>query len=218
MDYQASARLSTLLYFNSDAHRGYSLIMNLLSDPRRRIGLAITAVGLLLVVLSNSFMGWLLIIVAGIIFACLALFRKESLWLLPGCLLIGIGLATCLTYGDFIVVDRGKKGGVFTFVASLGWFLATFLSTRTNGRLLLWTIIPGTLMIFLGWVAITREVLYIPLTLIRSYWAFIVVAIGLFIFSQDLIPSSDVGLYDDVEELTETPTQTSETTIEQKPS
>jgi len=178
--------------------------MNFLSDPKQRIGLAIAAVGFLLAVLSNTFMGWLLIIATGLIFACLGLFRKESLWLLPGCLLIGIGLATFLTYDGIMVTDDGKKGGVFVLAASLGWFLATFLSKRTSGKLLLWTIIPGTLMIFLGYLAINRELLYFPLALIRSFWAYIIVAIGLFIFSQDLIPSEVSGSHQDIEDIPET--------------
>ncbi len=177
--------------------------MNLLSDPKKRIGLAIIGVGLLLVVLSNTFMGWLLIIAAGLVFACLGLFRKESLWLLPGCLLIGIGLATFLTFDGFMVADAGKKGGVFVLTASLGWFLATFLSKRTSGKLLLWTIIPGTLMIFLGYLAIARELLYIPLAIIRSYWAYIVVSIGVFIFSQDLLPNEDEGNNQGLEDMPE---------------
>lgn len=179
--------------------------MNLLSDPKKRIGLAITAVGLLLAFLSVTYMGWLLIIVAGLVLASLGLFRKESLWLLPGCLLIGIGLATFVTFDGLMEVDVGKKGGVFVLVASLGWFLATFLSKRTSGRLLMWTIIPGTLMILLGYIAFFNEILYIPLAIIRSYWAYTVVSIGLFIFTQDLFQSETHASHQDLDDIDELP-------------
>lgn len=157
-------------------------------NSQRSVGVSIFIFGLVLLLCSNIPRGWIVIVGSSLVMIFLGYWRKEGLWLMPGSILLGTAIASLLV--DLMQLSD-KRGGVFILSASLGWIFVPLLSKRYSKSVFWWTLIPGALMIVLGWSAIRFNILQYLLNWISHLWAFTLVAFGIYVFFSAFIHESD---------------------------
>ncbi len=87
----------------------------------------------------------------GLAFLEIGLSRQWIGFIIPGCLVVSIGLGIYLPWGTrFGVNPLAKTGGMLVLFA-FGWGLITVFSRRITGRFTWWPLIPGGLLAVVGW-------------------------------------------------------------------
>ncbi|MEZ4630950.1 MAG: hypothetical protein R2880_09625 [Deinococcales bacterium] len=157
-------------------------------NSQRSVGISISIFGCILLACSNIPWGWVVMLISSLFMITIGYWRKEGLWIMPGSILLGVALATMLC--QFSELSSQQTGGVFTLSASLGWFGVTFLSKRFTASTLWWPVIPGIIMILLGWWAIQTSFLQVVLNLVRLFWAFMLIVLGTYVWGKALFDDS----------------------------
>ena len=107
--------------------------------------------------------------------------KRESLWIMPGSLLLSIAIAMFMVNGPVQLVAEEFTGTIFMLIASMGWFGVNFFTRRNSREPIYWTFIPGSLMVFLGWLSINLGWLAYPLDWLSRFWPSSLIALGAYI-------------------------------------
>lgn len=123
--------------------------------------------------------GWAFLLVLGVLFLAAYLVDRQYGFLIPGCILAGLGVAVALVENG--VVSAAQEGGAITGILGLS-FLAIWLIDRlvSGGRPAgWWPIIPGGILAVAGATLFTDNEAW--LQSIGRWWPAIFIVIGVWI-------------------------------------
>lgn len=107
------------------------------------IGVILVVSGLLLLVDQRLTTGWISIsipIAIGIVLAGYGVVKKNTWWLAPGMIVIGLGLATLLVFGKMLSVGTNSRIGFAFLVNAVIWLLLFFVIRRATKLPPWWTL------------------------------------------------------------------------------
>jgi|GEM_PF-2631192 len=133
--------------------------------------LIILGLGLFGLIGADQYQSEIIPVLLGGILVVFYFFRKSYLWLLPGCLLLGLGLGGII---DPNVTDTLNVKALGTGIGFIGVF---FIHRAYTGKVHRWLLIPGILFIADGVSIILRQVMKI----LGTGWPLILVIIGIII-------------------------------------
>lgn len=126
--------------------------------------------------------GLLFLPAMGLGFIVWSLVSRNIGLLIPGGILSGIGLGTVLMESRWITrLELVDDGGVFLVSFALGWFLITLLSIVAFQKPMLWPMIPGGILGFIGLSQLINEGWLDIFSGIGNFWPLILVAVGAYI-------------------------------------
>lgn len=144
-------------------------------DPRRRrritTGIVLVVIGLVLFALKLgvSYGREVTFLLVGGLFVAGYAYRRAYGLLIPGCILLGLGLGSLVAHWSAAGIDSDLVGLGLGFVAI---YVVDLLSTRSSRR---WPVIPGLILIVYG---VAKENVAIQ-RLIENGWPIIIVLAGL---------------------------------------
>lgn len=156
------------------------------SDIRGRVigGIALILIGALLLVAQitqSANLALLLPAALGVIFLVWGLVTRTFGFVIPGSILLGIGLGISLITGPFSAMESDPQGGVFMLAFAGGWLLMCLLSPLTTSGFQWWPLIPGGIIGAIG-LAVVSGGLGLQLLQIIGYgWPLILVGIGIYL-------------------------------------
>ncbi|RME84745.1 MAG: hypothetical protein D6775_04635 [Caldilineae bacterium] len=146
--------------------------------------MALILIGLLLLVgrLSHSLtVGMMVLPTLAIIFLAWGLLTRTFGLVIPGGILMGVGLGTILVESPPSFLARVDEGALFLLAFSAGWALITLLSPLADGRLHWWPLIPGGVMAAIGGLILLGELGAMVLEWSGFLWPLVLVLLGLYI-------------------------------------
>lgn len=157
-------------------------------DPRDKYfgAFILIAVGLLALVgniTQSELLGMLIVPVLGLTFLVWGIYTRRFDFIIPGCILSGIGFGTVLSV-KILQLNETAVGGVVVLGLALGFLGITFISTFINSRRHLWALIPGTILGVVGILLLIGGEAMKLLTLLGVFWPVILVVIGVYILFQ----------------------------------
>ncbi len=159
---------------------------NQTSNPNKTyvIGSMLILMGILFFVeqvVQSPYLGMLIIPGLGLIFIVWALLLRSFGLLVPGGILLGVGVGSMLA-GSFWPADLGIDAGAsFQIAFGLGWVLITLLSPLTTGGFQWWPLIPGGILLSIGLLILAGEWGGKILTLSGYLWPLALVALGIYL-------------------------------------
>ena len=111
------------------------------------------ATGLMLAITPGGVFDFILYVVTfvGLTFLAIGLNRKMIGFIIPGCLLIGIGPGISLAWGLWGGLNPLSSTGVMLVWFALGWGLITLISRIAFEKFVWWPLIPGGILGMVGW-------------------------------------------------------------------
>jgi hypothetical protein len=141
--------------------------------------LIILGLGLFGLIRADQYQSEIIPVLLGGILVVIYFFKKSYLFLLPGCLLLGLGLGGVI---DPNVTDTLNMRALGIGIGFLGVF---FIHRAYAGKVHRWPLIPGILFIADGVSVILREVL----NFLGAGWPLILVIIGIVIIYRGMMRS-----------------------------
>ncbi len=156
------------------------------SDVRGRViaGIALILIGalaLLAQVTQSAQLALLAPAILGAIFLTWGLITRTFGLLIPGGVLLGIGLGAYLITGSYSYLEGDAQGGLFMLAFAAGWFLISLLSPLTTDRFQWWPLIPGAIIGAVGLALLGGGPAMQLLQIIGYSWPLILVGIGIYL-------------------------------------
>jgi hypothetical protein len=122
--------------------------------PNRWItGIGLIAVGTLALIaqfVEVDLLGLLFLPALGLIFLLWGLLTRNGGLLVPGGILIGLGVGTLLVDTFFTDATDNAQAGIIMLAFTAGWLLITILSAFALPKLMWWPLIPALIMGLIG--------------------------------------------------------------------
>ncbi len=156
------------------------------TDVRGRViaGVALILIGALLLIAQitqSANLGLLIPAALGVIFLVWGLVTRTFGLVIPGSILVGIGLGISLITGPYSAMESDAQGGVFMLAFAGGWLLMCLLSPLTTSGFQWWPLIPGGIIGAIG-LALASGGFGMQLLQIIGYgWPLILVGIGIYL-------------------------------------
>ena len=147
-------------------------------------GVVLVAIGLLVLVAQNvktESLGLLFLPALGGIFLIAGIIGRQVGFLIPGGILIGIGVGAILEQTAMAAGNGTVQGGAFLLGFAGGWFLITVLSKIFTSKTQWWPLIPGVIMALIGGGLLLGGAALNVLEFAGRWWPLILVAVGLVI-------------------------------------
>ena len=147
-------------------------------------GVVLVAIGLLVLVAQNvktESLGLLFLPALGGIFLIAGIIGRQIGFLIPGGILIGIGVGAILEQNAMAAGNGTVQGGAFLLGFAGGWFLITVLSKIFTSHTQWWPLIPGGIMALIGGGLLLGGAALNVLEFAGRWWPLILVAVGLVI-------------------------------------
>jgi len=147
-------------------------------------GIVLVAIGLLVLVAQNvqtESLALLFLPALGGIFLIAGVIGRQIGFLIPGGILIGIGVGALLEQSTMAARNGTVQGGAFLLGFAGGWFLITVLSKLFTPHTQWWPLIPGVIMALIGVGLLLGGPALNVLEFAGRWWPLILVAIGLVI-------------------------------------
>ncbi len=158
------------------------------STPERRntvvSGAVLVAIGLLVLVAQNvktENLGLLFLPALGGIFLIAGIAARQVGFLIPGGILIGIGVGAILQQSAMVAGSGTAQGGAFLLGFAGGWFLITALSKIFTRNTQWWALIPGIILALVGGGLLLGGAALTVLEFAGRWWPLILIAIGLIV-------------------------------------
>lgn len=132
-------------------------------------------------VVQSPVFGLLILPGLGLIFIIWALLVRSFGLLIPGGILLGIGVGDLLIGGLPTTLSGLDDGGVYLIAFGLGWMLIALLSPLTTHGFQWWPLIPGGILSSLGLLILAGAWGETILQLASYVWPLILVALGVYI-------------------------------------
>ncbi len=136
-----------------------------------------------LVILAGQFFSktgmWIMPALA-LIFIVWGLWVRAAGLLIPGGILGGLSAAIWLMENSFAQSSEAVQGAVFLLAFAAGWVLITLLAAIIGERML-WPLIPGGIMAFIGAGMLIGGPALTALEWLGKLWPLVFVAIGIYI-------------------------------------
>jgi hypothetical protein len=145
-------------------------------------GTLLIAIGLLVLLAQNvqaEMLALLFLPALGGLFLIAGIMGRQVGFIIPGGILMGIGLGTVFTQNPALAASETAQGGVFFIGFALGWFLITVLSKLFTNETQWWALIPGTIMALIGGALMLGGAALNLLEFAGRWWPLILVALGL---------------------------------------
>lgn len=124
------------------------------------IGVILVVSGLLLLLDQRLVTGWISISIPlsiGIVLAAYGLFKKATWWLVPGMIIIGLGLATLLIFGNLLSVSTNDRIGYAFIGNAVVWLALFFVIWRLSRQLPWWTLFIAFNCVALGYIFLVER-------------------------------------------------------------
>ena len=156
------------------------------TDVRSRViaGIALILIGALVMlaqVTQSSELTLLVPAVLGVIFLAWGLVTRTFGLVIPGSILLGIGLGAYLITGPYSGLESDAQGGLFMLAFAAGWLMMALLSPFTSSRFQWWPLIPGGIIGAVGLALLSGGYLMQVLQIIGYGWPLILVGIGIYL-------------------------------------
>lgn len=163
-----------------------SIDTNVSTDRRGTMvgGALLIAIGLLVLLAQNvqtETLGLLFLPALGGLFLIAGLVGRQEGFIIPGGILMGIGLGAIFTQNPALAATETAKGGVFFLGFALGWFLIPLLSKLFTRETQWWALIPGGIMFLIGGALLLGGAAMNVLEFVGRWWPLILIAIGLLV-------------------------------------
>jgi MFS family permease len=148
-------------------------------------GVALIAIGawlLLAQLTSSDLLGLLFLPLVGLGFIGWALQSHHFGLLVPGGILLGIGVGSGLINALFPDAAGNIQGGVFFLAFAAGWLLIALLSGLADNHPHRWPLIPGGIMAVLGSLLIIGSAAAPILAFLADWWPLAMIAIGVALY------------------------------------
>ncbi len=124
--------------------------------------------------------GWFSIVVLS------RLFTRDPQWwaLIPGTIMSFIGMFNVLVSGPFASLSDDAQGGLFMLMFAAGWIIVAVGATLFTRTLVWWTLIPGTIMGFIGAAVLLGGLWVQTLEFVSDWWPLGLVALGAWLLVQ----------------------------------
>lgn len=144
-------------------------------------GLALVTIGVLALVaqfFEIDLVGLLFLPALGLIFLLWGMLARRGGLLIPGGILIGLGVGTLLVDRVFSQAPDTTQGGVIMLAFAGGWVLVTLVSVFFAEQALYWPLIPALIMGVIGG-ALVADALGV-LSIIGTIWPVFLILGGLY--------------------------------------
>lgn len=174
-----------------------------------RVGGSLLVVGVTLWVLSFFNLVGVAVLLLAFLLLFIGWFQRSSRWLMPSGILFGIAAGTILIHPivlEMASFDKEYRGGLFILCCAAGWFLVVLLSSRmakptkqdpdnakalakapVDNGIVYWAWLPGSLMVFLGFVSssdfILAGMLRAALNFMSENWHIALILLGAYIIT-----------------------------------
>lgn len=174
-----------------------------------RVGGSLLVVGVALWVLSFFNLVGVAVLLLAFLLLFIGWFQRSSRWLMPSGILFGIAAGTILIHPivlEMASFDKEYRGGLFILCCAAGWFLVVLLSSRmakptkqdpdnakalakapVDNGIVYWAWLPGSLMVFLGFVSssdfILAGMLRAALNFMSENWHIALILLGAYIIT-----------------------------------
>lgn len=146
----------------------------------------ILALGILLIALGAGALlapyaniGMYFMLALGLSMLVFGAVTRTAGWIIPGGILSGIGLGIFALEGPFADhLSTLDEGAVFLLAFALGWFTIAILSTLLKAGRMLWALIPGGVMAFIGGLILLDEAGLQVLKALGYLWPAALVLVG----------------------------------------
>lgn len=174
-----------------------------------RVGGSLLVVGVALWVLSFFNLVGVAVLLLAFLLLFIGWFQRSSRWLMPSGILFGIAVGTILIHPivlEMASFDKEYRGGLFILCCAAGWFLVVLFSSRmakptkqdpdnakalakapVDNGIVYWAWLPGSLMVFLGFVSssdfILAGMLRAALNFMSENWHIALILLGAYIIT-----------------------------------
>jgi len=138
------------------------------------VGAALVVIGVLflLLQLANQYQESFVLLIIGVVFLVIYFIQRKYGWLIPACLLLGLGLGNVVEESLTWLGDTDAVGLGLGFIAI--YILGHFLEEKSHW----WPLVPGIILLFAGLSEGSKAVTYI--------WPVILIIIGVLILVRHL--------------------------------
>jgi hypothetical protein len=130
--------------------------------------------------------GWIFLIGLALVFLVAYVMTRQYGFLIPGCILLGLGIPVALMEQD-IVSDPTGQGGLVVFGLGLGfvaiWLVDMLVARGRPGAF--WPLIPGVILFLVGISILAENEQW--LTDIGQWWPLVLIIIGVWILIDRLL-------------------------------
>lgn len=156
------------------------------TDVRGRViaGVALILIGALVLfaqVTQSADLALLIPAALGVIFLTWGLITRTFGLVIPGSILLGVGLGTYLITGPYSTMEGEAQGGLFMVAFAAGWMLMCLLSPLTTSGFQWWPLIPGAIIGAVGLALASGGFGMQILQVIGYGWPLILVGIGIYL-------------------------------------
>lgn len=131
--------------------------------------------------MSNLFAGQFFLPLLGTCFLAWGLITRKTGLLIPGGILLGLGVGAVLIEGPFAEVADPARGGIFLLAFASGWVLISLLTFYTEqGTFVWWPLIPGGVLGLVGAALLAGGAAFRLLELLGQGWPVVLIALGLY--------------------------------------
>ncbi|NOZ71901.1 MAG: hypothetical protein GXP38_08300 [Chloroflexi bacterium] len=153
-------------------------------EPRKHAtaGIILILIGLLILAgefIQSETIGLLFLPTLGLIFLAWGLLNRSIGLLIPGGILLGIGLGAFLIDGAGLHLDGVDEGAIFLLAFASGWALITLLSPLTKQGLHWWPLIPGGIIASIGLLLMAGDVGERILSFSNYIWPLALILFGI---------------------------------------
>ena len=117
----------------------------------------------------------------GVIFLAWGLITRTFGLVIPGSILLGVGLGTYLITGPYSTVEGEAQGGLFMVAFAAGWLLMCLLSPLTTSGFQWWPLIPGAIIGAIGAALLSGGFGMQILQIIGYGWPLVLVGVGVYL-------------------------------------
>lgn len=159
-------------------------------EPHRRrtqrtiiMGGALIAFGVLALIANfaqSSLLGLLILPAVGVIFLVWGILVRQVGLLIPGGILLGIGVGTLLSQEVIVGLSDTQHGGVVTLSMGLGFLLIIPLALIFTRARVWWPVFPGVVLALIGVALLIGGQALTALEIAGRFWPVLLIAIGLY--------------------------------------
>jgi hypothetical protein len=159
-------------------------------EPRRRgthrsivMGAALIAFGVLALIANfaqSSLLGLLILPAIGVIFVVWGILVRQVGLLIPGGILLGIGVGALLSQEVFVGLSDTQQGGVVTLSMGVGFLLIIPLALMFTRARVWWPVFPGVILALIGVALLIGGQALTVLEIAGRFWPVLLIAIGVY--------------------------------------
>ena len=119
--------------------------------------------------------------ILGILFLAWGLIVRKAGLLIPGGIILGIGVGAMLVEGPLAATSDETMGGIVLLSFAAGWALITLLTALFVRPTMWWPLIPGGVMAAIGAMLVLGDFSEPLLQVLNYIWPVVLICVGLFI-------------------------------------